>query len=142
MSHTGLESFLIICHGAAEWQACKIGKVVGSQGRTKALLAQGFEHRPSYSSDIAGIAFKHVVPMLGNTGHVEGSQLDFVCFSSALSTEEMVTTIQPTERIFLAIKGWKGQFMVTWNTKTIVVISGMCTRKMVLWWVGWELRNC
>lgn len=93
MCHPRLERLLILLHNVTEGQPGQIDKVVGAEHRTEALLAQGFEVGPS---KIAGLEFHHVIPMLGNTSHVEQRKTDPVGFLGVLCLEEVVATIEPT----------------------------------------------
>ena len=56
-------------------------------------MAEWTKLRPRNGRDVAGVALKHVEPMLGNTSHVEGGKADFLVFAGALGTEEVLTAV-------------------------------------------------
>ena len=94
MCQSRLERLLVVRDRTTEWQTRKLGEMIGAERGSKALLAQGLEHRPGDGIDVAGIAFKHVKPVLRNPSEVEGCQPNFVSFSRALGSEEMFTLIE------------------------------------------------
>ena len=51
--------------GARERQTRQVGEMVRAQGQTETLLAEGAVGRPRNVVDTAGVALKHVVPLLG-----------------------------------------------------------------------------
>jgi hypothetical protein len=79
----------------------QIREVIGAEQWSKALLAEGAEQWPSDGVGIANVTLQHVVPMLGDTGHVEGGKTDFVVLVSLLSTKEVLAVVQPAQWIFL-----------------------------------------
>jgi hypothetical protein len=68
--------------------------LVALEGRSEALLEKLLEMRPY---DGALILFQHVEPLVGTAGEVEGGQLDFVRLQGALTTKEVLTTVEPAE---------------------------------------------
>ena len=61
---------------------------------------------------------------------------------SVLSSEEVVASAEPAQRIFLAIIGGEGELVVSWNTKAILCIIswGMDWRVVRLYWWDWGRR--
>jgi hypothetical protein len=82
--------------------------VVGAEPQAEALVAQGLEEWPINGADVAGIALKHLVPVLCHAIHVEQHKPDFVCFRCALHPEEMLALVQPSQRVVLAVESQKG----------------------------------
>lgn len=67
----------------------------------------------------AGVTLQYVVPHLSCAGEVVGREPDPISVASLLATEKLLTLEQPPERILLALIGWEGQLVVTWNSRTL-----------------------
>ena len=113
--------------------------MVSTEGRSKTLLAKGFEQWPGDSIDVAGITLEHVKPMLGDTQHVKRGKADFVSVVCVLGSKEMFTAVQPAKGILFAIKCRKGKFVVTWNAEVVLMIIG--EPSMMVMWVGWRWKG-
>ena len=50
--------------------------------------------------------------MLGNSSHVEGSMADLLVFTGVLSTEEVLTAVEPAQWILLSVVRWQGELVV------------------------------
>ena len=46
-------------------------------------------------------------------------------FTGVLSTEEVLTAVEPSQWILLSVIRWEGELVVVWNTEIIIVIVGM-----------------
>jgi hypothetical protein len=57
------------------------------------------------------VALKESVPLRRVACHVERSQEQLASISSFLNAEELLAAIQPRQRIFSAVEGWKEQFV-------------------------------
>jgi hypothetical protein len=71
---------------------------------------------------------------------MEGCQPNFVNFSGALGSEEVLTFVEPAEGVIFSIVGGERKFVVAWNAETVVIsrrrFMGKLRRK--LWNGGWE----
>jgi len=135
-----LERLLVVRDRTTEWQTRKLGEMIGAEGWSKALLAQGLEQGPGDGVDVAGVAFQHVEPMLRDTSHMEGCQPHLVGFTSSLRAEEVVAAIKPANWIFLAVEDWKGQFVIARNGSAIIVVIEMILWRLLEGWnLGWRV---
>lgn len=75
--------------------------MVDASSRTEALTEQILEVRPA---DRAYVAFQHVVLALDVSRRMELGEPNLVCVSGALSAEEMLASIEPAQRIVIAIE--------------------------------------
>jgi hypothetical protein len=99
--------------------------MVHSNRRAEALLAKELELRPGYDADVA---FQHVVPVLGCTGHVEGSKPDLVCLTGVLRAEEVIAAVEPANWIFFAVERRKRELVEAGNSQSVSVVNvgGYC----------------
>jgi len=135
-----LERLLVVRDRTTEWQTRKLGEMIGAEGWSKALLAQGLEQGPGDGVDVAGVALQHVEPMLRDTSHMEGCQPHLVGFTSSLRAEEVVAAIKPANWIFLAVEDWKGQFVIARNGSAIIVVIEMILWRLLEGWnLGWRV---
>lgn len=76
--------------------------------------------------------------MLGGVSHVEGREPHLVRLPCALCSEEMLTSVDPAEWIFLAIKGRERQLVEPWDGSSLgVFIMDVLNR----WRRGVETRK-
>jgi len=55
-----------------------------------------------------------------------------------LCSKEVLATVKPTERVFLAIVRWKGELVVVRNSNALLMITG----NLVMWGIrGWLVGN-
>jgi hypothetical protein len=50
------------------------------------------------------VALKHVIPMLSRSCHVERGQPHLVGLACALSTKEVLATVEPSQWVLLAVE--------------------------------------
>jgi hypothetical protein len=53
---------------------------------------------------------------------VEGSEADLVAISGAFRVEELFTPVEPTQRVFRAVKGGEGQLVIARNADGLVFV--------------------
>ena len=126
VSRALLERLNVGVDGAVEGKSFQIGKMVGTQSWTKPLLAQGFEGRPRNVVNAAGIPLQHVVPLLSDVHEVEGSKPDLRVLSGLLTPKEVLTFVQPTERVRSAIERRERELV---EARDLQIIMGIIPKR-------------
>jgi hypothetical protein len=111
MRHPGLERFLVPSHRAWKRQPRQVGEVVGGERRSEALVTERFEEGLGDVADVAGITLQHAVPVLGHAVHVERREPHLVDLRRALGAEEVLTLVQPRQRVVRPVERREGQLL-------------------------------
>ena len=101
----GREAVLVVLNGGAELETRSFTQEVVEQRGPEALLAEDLETRPRNG---ALVAFQHVEPMLGSPNKMERGEPDFIRLECALTVEELLAAVQPTDGIILVSKRGEG----------------------------------
>ena len=72
-------------------------------------MAQALEIFPLW---LVGVPLEDVVPLLGGTGEMEGSEPNFLILEGALRAKELVTTIELAQGVIFAIEGGESKLVV------------------------------
>lgn len=70
------------------------------------------------------VLFMVEVPFLRIAGEVVCREPHAIASIRALAAKELLTVIEPIQRIFLAVELWELQLVVVWNATTIVATVG------------------
>ena len=79
--------------------------------------------------------------MLSNSCEVKGCEPDLVVVSGTLCSEEVLTAIEPSQRVIFAIVSREGQFVVARNGKGLVLFVGVAMVVVIRWWMVWDWWN-
>lgn len=73
------------------------------------------------------VVFQLIVPLLRHPRHVIGGKPDFLLLQHSLPTKKLFTTIKPQKRVFVVVKSWEGQAVVSRGTMVIISLF-ICRR--------------
>jgi hypothetical protein len=91
----------------------QLAERVAACWRAKPLINKFAELRPRRVALIAvlAVAFEAVIPLMGNTFHVEGGQPHLLYLGSTCGAKELIATVKPRQGIPESIILWKTQLM-------------------------------
>jgi hypothetical protein len=112
-SKQGEELGLIVIDRAGTAKMAQLTKRVAACWRTKPLINKFAELRPRRVAPIVvqAVAFEAVIPLLGNTFHVEGGQSHLFYLGRPCGAKELIATVKPWQGIPGSIVLWKTQLM-------------------------------
>ena len=100
MAQDGVVALGVVLHGGEERQTCQLGQASALYSRPK---AEGAEFPEALPVRHALVLFQGVVPCLCSALHVIGREPGALRSHRLLSSEELLTLVQPIERVNGAI---------------------------------------
>ena len=104
MAHQGVETLLVLLDGAVPREPCKLREAVAADGWTEALVGEFLEAFPRRH---ALVLLEGIVPGLRHLGHVVRGEPNPIRGQCTLSSEELLTTMEPVQGIVGAVVGWE-----------------------------------
>ena len=126
MCEPRLEQLQVSLDGGGERQSGQVRQVIRADRWSKSLVTDTLE---LVLVRLASVALQGDVPLLSRAAQVVGSEPDMICVQGLLGAEELLALVEPPERVYLAVKGGKGEFVVAWHGMALRSLWNMKVRR-------------
>jgi hypothetical protein len=96
MCRPDLESLHVGVHRGTKQQPGQVREMIGAEGGSETLLAVASKIRPRRLADVS---LQDKVPLLGDPLEMIRGHPDFVHFARQLAAEELLTFVEPAQRV-------------------------------------------